>query len=136
MRPWPDQRHLAAQDVEQLRQFIERKAAEKRADTGNTRVVARRLTQMPLVRCVMGHRAEFQCFEGEIAVSCPTLAKQDGAGAVDANQQSDQQHRHRPYGKCQQADDDVDKPLGGTVAVGSRCEQWRGVGRWGDAKIA
>ncbi len=131
MRAWPDQRHLAAQHVEQLRQFIERKAAEERADAGNPRVVAGRLAQMPLVRCVMGHRAEFQGFEGQVAVSCSTLAKQDRARAVDANQQSDQQHRHRPYGKCQQADDDIDEALRGTVAVGSRCEQWCGVGTLG-----
>ena len=91
---------------------------------------------MTVIRHVMGHRAEFQCFEGEVAVSCSTLAKQDGARAVDTDQQSDQQHRHRADGKCQYADDDVDEAFRATVAVGSRSEQSFGIGKWGNGKVA
>ena len=42
MRPRPDDRHLAAQHVQELRQFVEAGAAQEGADPGDSRVVATR----------------------------------------------------------------------------------------------
>lgn len=36
--PWANQGHVALQDVEQLRQFVNRRAADKAANTGDARV--------------------------------------------------------------------------------------------------
>ena len=40
-RPRADQAHLAAEDVDQLRQLVERAAAQEPADPGDARIVAR-----------------------------------------------------------------------------------------------
>jgi len=39
-RPWTDERHLAAEHVDELGQLVERVAPEPATDAGETRIVA------------------------------------------------------------------------------------------------
>ena len=84
MRPWPDQRHVAAQHVEELRQFIERCAPQEGAHTCHPLVVARCLRQPAWFRCVVAHRAELPHLEADIGEADAALAEQDGAAGFPA----------------------------------------------------
>ena len=85
MRPRPDDRHIATQHIEKLRQFIQRCSPQKSAHVGDPRIVPRGLPKPALVRCMMVHRAEFQHPEAGIGEADAALAEQDRAGAFQAD---------------------------------------------------
>src|ERR1700721_2865314 len=79
---WPrsDDRHLAAQHIEELWQFIERRLPQERSDTGNPRVVPRTLHQPAAFRCTVMHRAELPHLETDIVEADAALSEQHRAG--------------------------------------------------------
>ena len=91
-RPRADQRHLAAQDVEELRQLVDRPAAQEAADGRDARVVAdleeRALLLVQLLELVLlalrvlVHRAELEAGERRAAHAGPTRAVDRGARAT------------------------------------------------------
>src|SRR5581483_11571633 len=77
-----DHRHVAAQDVEELRQLVERGAADEFADLRHARVADRREASAVLLR-VGAHRAELEDLERLAAAPDPLLAVEHGAAVLE-----------------------------------------------------
>ena len=80
MRARPDQGHLAAQHVDQLRQLVQAGAAQPASDRGDPRVVGARLHE-PRAG-VVAHGAELQQLEHIVVEALARLAEQGGTGRV------------------------------------------------------
>ena len=88
-RARPDQRHLAAQDVDQVRQLVDRRAAQERADARDPRVA------------LVDRHARRPCARRRVTIvrslttsnACPSLA--DAVLAVDRVAAALQAHRER-----------------------------------------
>ena len=79
VRPRADERHAAAEHVEQLRQFVERGLAQDAADGGDAVVVLGGLLHDGAV-FADAHRAEFPDADFFAAEAVALLAEEDGAG--------------------------------------------------------
>ena len=91
LRPRADQAHVAPQHVEQLRQFVEVRRAQDRAEPRLARVVRRR--HLRAVRLgIDPHRAELQHHERPAVQPAPLLPVEDRAGAREL----DEHARSRP----------------------------------------
>lgn len=80
MRAWADQGHVPLQDVEQLRQLIQRGATDKAADSGNARVVAAGLLHITVI--VNTHRAEFPDLDHLAVPAMAVLLENTGPGEL------------------------------------------------------
>src|SRR5262245_25036039 len=83
-----DHAHLAAQYIDELRQFVERVAPEKRANPGHARVVfGRPITEM---RCIYLHRTELNCRERLGVEPDAFLSKEHRPARVEPNEHGNQ----------------------------------------------
>ena len=133
MRPRPDQRHLAAQHVEELGQFIERHRRRKCAGPGHPRIVPRRLPQRSRLRPRVVHGAELPHAEVAVGKADTALAEQDRPCGIRPDEQRDQQDRHRQQHERQRCDAEIDQPFGDCRPALDR-PVWRRR-RGGDAEI-
>ena len=107
-RPRADERHLAPDDVDQLRELVDPRAPEEAAETRYTRVV-RDLEhprvvvavhvemgdlRLPLLR-VDHHRAELVDAERPVAGAHPYLPEEHRPGRVDLDPQRDDEEQGR-----------------------------------------
>src|ERR1700730_16947801 len=86
-----DDRHVADQDIEQLRKLIDIGAAQDASQTGHTWIVPDDWFEIVTI-LHHGHRSEFQHANGLVVVAVPRLAK-----------------KHRPTGielDCERNDDE------------------------------
>src|SRR5690242_14664137 len=91
----PDDRHVAAQRVEELRQFVEARAPQKGAEARRAALVATRPHRTSRRLGVDRHRTEFEYREA-LAVPCYTLlAKQHGPRRRQLHGDRDQEHQRR-----------------------------------------
>ena len=89
-RPWPDNAHLAAEDVKQLRQFVYACGAEPTAKFAETFLIRQQLAGfIPRV----AHAAEFVEFEDLLVLSRALLTEDHGAAQLHAHQN----RRHEKY---------------------------------------
>src|SRR5512134_1354942 len=87
-----DEAHLALDDIDDLRDLVEREAAQEPSDSGHTRVLADleqrtlrlvRLFQARLERgCLGHHRPELEHSELSLADADSTVDEEDGAARV------------------------------------------------------
>src|SRR4051812_13775293 len=120
-RPRPDEAHLGAQDVQHLRDLVERVLAQEGADAGRTRVVldleerarglVRVLERGLARRGVDVHRAELEHPELALAEPDAAVAIEDRAGRVEFHGRGDQQPERQPGDDDQTADDEVETAL-------------------------
>ncbi|MNL35848.1 hypothetical protein D3C87_1579010 [compost metagenome] len=102
-----DQGHLAAQDVQQLRQFIQAADPQEAADTGDAVVVGCDLTGGGGVGGLVTHGAELPHDDLFLVEAVAALAEQGRTGAVEAHQASDQQQRRRQKQQADRGQNDV-----------------------------
>src|SRR5437870_3475034 len=105
-RPRAHERHLAAKDVEELRQLVERVAPQEAAKGGDPRVVddlehprvvlevdvAVAEAVLQLLR-VTSHRPELDDPEWLLLTAHPQLPEEDWAAGVQPDQNCDQNHQ-------------------------------------------
>ena len=97
VRPRADQRHRRRQHVQQLRQFIERGAAQQRATRvtrGSWRVACRQIPFVPRVWCIVRNFS----ITNRLAVQSDTLLAEQRAGPLLVRRISrgDEEHRGSP----------------------------------------
>ncbi len=80
VRARADQGHLPLQHVEQLRQLIQRGAADEPPDGGNPRVIAAGLDHLAII--VHAHRAEFPHLNHLAVPAVAILLKNTGPGEL------------------------------------------------------
>jgi hypothetical protein len=120
-----DQAHLTAQDIKELRQFIQSSGPEQPSAPNNSRVAGgiqlrhraialNKLLQMTLVAgCfnVALHGSELQNHETSSAKSNSLLPKEQRAMGNNLNPQGDQQDDGQPERECQQNTRDIENAL-------------------------
>src|SRR5688572_19089978 len=110
-RPRADDRHIAAEDVEELRQFVEIEPSQPASDWRRPRVVLARPDGAGGVFRAQVHRTEFVDVEGLAIEAHALLPVIDRAGRGQFHQRRDdgEGNRHHDDGGARQ--DDVDDPL-------------------------
>ena len=93
----PDQAHFSAQDVDQLRQFIDAEPPQPPARASDPGVILHRPDGTGLALCVGSHRAELQDREGDAVATQPLLAVENGSAGIEP----DPQGGDRPEGSRQ-----------------------------------
>src|SRR3954453_21247831 len=120
-----DEAHVAAQDVHELRQFVQREAPQERADAGHPRVlrdleaprfagprVEGETDQLVLHgRSAVVHRPELEDLEPASRPTDAALAKQHGARAVELDRQRTQDEHRSEDEQQGAARRDVDQAL-------------------------
>ena len=95
-RPRPDQAHLAAHDVPELRQLVDRGAAKDPADARDPAVARVDGVAGTLVLGVDDHRAELEQLEVLAVLADTGLAEEDGAAVLDLDRdRGGSEHRAR-----------------------------------------
>ncbi len=115
----PDDRHVAAQDVEELRQLVERQAAHDLADARAAVVALDAAGGDALLRdeLLLGgrrrdlHRAELEHVELAPVEPDAALAEEDRAGRAEAHGEREQAHRDRQHQQRDAGEDAVDRVL-------------------------
>src|SRR4029077_1479400 len=82
-RPRSDETHVAAQDVDELRQFVHRRSAEHAADARNSWIVFCRLHWAAHQLRVRSHRPNFQRPEPAPAPADTILRKEDRTAVLE-----------------------------------------------------
>ena len=90
-----DERQLATNNIDELRQLIEARLADKAPHTGHPRVVSGDEPLGILVRRLDIHRAELEDLDELVVEAIALLAEEDGAPAVELDGQSDEGHEGR-----------------------------------------
>ncbi len=91
-----DNRHFTAQHVQQLRQFVDARAADDPADPGNPVVVLAGRTRARRIELFHAHRAEFEDREEAVAPAGPLLDEHHRPAIFQLDQQ-----RHERKQRCQ-----------------------------------
>jgi hypothetical protein len=76
VRAWPDDRHLAAQHVQNLRQFVDARFAYDGTYTGDPVVVARSRSLAARIKPFLAHRTELEHVEELVAAAHTSLHEQ------------------------------------------------------------
>ena len=120
VRARSDQRQVALQHVEELRQLVDRSLADEAADRRHSRVTARHHLLRLDVRLVGIHGAELHHRDHLVVEAVARLAEQDRplGGRLDGDGRADHQRRQRDDGEA--GDDDVEHALRHLRPAGDR----------------
>ena len=94
LRAGADNGHIAAKDVDELRDLVDAEAANTAPDGGDAFVIAAGEPRHAVLFGVFVHAAEFQQFEG-LAFFCQALLPEQGGAAVASDQQGHNEHDRR-----------------------------------------
>ena len=126
--PRPDDRHLAARDVDQLRELIQGVAAQPHARFGDPRVPAH-LEQGTIAFVLLAevglqpwgvddHGAELPHLEWLAVTADPDLLEEDGAAVFDADANRDRREDRRQQGQRDGGGRSVEQGLDDKLAAG------------------
>src|ERR1700730_18951707 len=94
MWPWYDQRHISAQHVEQLWQFVETGATKNGPDAGHAGIVTPGLANAGVRIWIVMHAAKLVDHDAIVVETIALLAEQHWSTAVDLDQKrNEQEHR-------------------------------------------
>ena len=120
-RPGADQAHGSRENLEELRELVERGRPDVTAKTSQAGVIldleepVGGLTEVPkvipLAIRVHDHRPELEHHERLTIPSDPSRAEEDRPGGVELDQDRDHEHHRSQQDDRDQRDDDVDGPL-------------------------
>lgn len=111
----PDEAHVAVEDVEDLRQFVQAGGTDEFADFGNTRVVFRRQLGTGIFFRIDAHGTEFIDFIFLAEAADTDLAVEDGTAITEFNSQSDGNGEGQGTDGSDTGHDDVDSTLDGPL---------------------
>ena len=100
-RPRPDHRHLAADDVPELRQLVDRRSSKQAPDPSDARVAAIDREAGALLLRVDDHRAELQELEVDAVLADAGLPEEDRATVLEL-------HGERGRGEERARDDEAE----------------------------
>ena len=121
VRARTDEREIALDDdVEELRQFVERGLADEAADARHARIATRHLLGRGVVELVDIHRAELEDLDFLVVEAVPLLAEEDGSLGIEFHRERDQAHHRQEQHEQKRADDTVEGRLDDHVPVGDR----------------
>src|SRR6186713_2849548 len=115
MRSGADQGHLPAQDIEELRKFIDARPAQPAADWRDPLVIADRLSYLRTM-FHHGHRSEFEDPEFLSVETIAKLREKNGPARVELDHDSSDQHGWRQHDKRQAGKCNIERPLEGAFA--------------------
>lgn len=114
-RSGTDEAHVAVEDVEDLRQFVQAGGTDEFADFGNTRVVFRRQLGTGIFFRIDAHGTEFIDFIFLAEAADTDLAVEDGTAITEFNSQSDGNGEGQGTDGGHTGHDDVDGTLDGPL---------------------
>src|SRR5262249_17552745 len=106
VRPWTDQRHFAAQDIEKLRQLINARFAQKAPDPSDSRIPPRSLADGRAI-IPRGHGSEFVDYELFAVEPITTLTKDDWPGRIKLNCDHRQSYNRKCRDGCDRSQHDI-----------------------------
>lgn len=110
-----DEAHIAVEDVEDLRQFVQAGGTDEFADFGNTRVVFRRQLGTGIFFRIDAHGTEFIDFIFLAEAADTDLAVEDGTAVAEFDGQSDGNSEGQGTDGGHTGHDDVDGTLDGPL---------------------
>lgn len=111
----PDEAHVAVEDVEDLRQFVQAGGADEFADFGNAWIVFRRQLGTGIFFCIDAHGTEFVDFIFLAKAADADLAVEDGTAVAELDSQSDRNSEGQGADGSHTGHDDVDSTLDGPL---------------------
>ena len=112
VRARPDQRQLARQHVEELRQLVDRAAPQHAPDPCHAGVVARDRAPRLGVGVGVAQAAELPHLHDAVVVAVPALAEQHGAGTLEPHRDRRGDHHRRQQHEGQAGEGGVEGALG------------------------
>src|SRR3954471_4190598 len=110
-RPWPDEAHVAGEDIPELRQFVHRRRPHDSADPGDSRIVLRRLHRSRARLGIGNHRPEFERVERPPTQTDARLPEQDRAAVFQLHRRGDQRPQRRRHQQAQSRQRTVERAL-------------------------
>lgn len=114
-RAGTDEAHVAVEDVEDLRQFVQAGGADEFADFGNARVVFRRQLGTRIFFCINAHGTEFIDFIFLAKAADADLAVEDGSAVAEFDSQGNGNSEGQGADGSHTGHDDVDSALDGPL---------------------
>lgn len=111
----PDEAHVAVEDVEDLRQFVQAGGADEFTDFGNAWVVFRRQLGTGIFFCIDAHGTEFIDFIFLAKAADADLAVENGTSVAEFDGQSDGNGKGQCANSRKTGYDDVDGTLDGPL---------------------
>src|SRR5271155_2037372 len=96
MRARPDERHVAEENVDELRQLVDVVAAHEAAETRHPRIARHGLSHLRAILHSQ-HRAELEDAEMPLIVAIAALPEYHRPRAVEFDRDGDHQHHRREY---------------------------------------
>src|SRR5678815_2844199 len=94
LRARPDEAHLSAQHVQDLRQLVDARGTDERADAGDAAVVLLRPLRLPVALGVLAHAAELEQLEWLPVLPDAHLTIQDGRAPAVAQLDGRRREQH------------------------------------------
>ncbi|ODN71891.1 hypothetical protein A6302_00823 [Methylobrevis pamukkalensis] len=115
-----DQGEFAAQHVDELRQFVDRGAADEAADLRHPRIALRDDLGRGRVRHLVEHRAELHHLDDLVVEAVALLPEDHRTAALGAHGHGRRQHQRRQDDEGERGEDHVEDALGDPVPAGDR----------------
>ena len=128
MRARPDQRHLAFQHIEELRQFVEAPFAQDPAEPRDAHIVFGRLGHDRTV-FLHGHGTELQDRERRAIETKALLAEQHGPRRIQTNRQRDSGHGRHCHDRDADGDGQIEQTLARALSAIQRLDERHVIGR-------
>ena len=106
-----DNRHVAEEDIEKLRQFIDFRLAQKTAKRKNSRIAMRRMQTSRHVRRIQEHRRELPDFEVSVIPPDTRLSVENIMFTCAFECDHNRNQKRRQYQNRNARKDDVEKPF-------------------------
>ena len=119
MRPRADQRHVAGEHVEELRNLVDVPAPQEAAEPGQSRIVAGGLRDHRAV-VERAHGAKFDDAERLLIEAVAALHEENRAGTVEPDQRGDGEEHRRERNERDRRGDQVEQPLAGDLRARQR----------------
>ena len=89
-----DERHVAAENIDELRQFVDARGADDLADAGDARVALAGIDAGAGVLRADGHAAKLQNFKNLAVLAEALLPEEHRAGRIELDGSGNQSHRN------------------------------------------
>lgn len=106
-----DDGHIALEDVEELREFVEADGANELADRGDAVVVRLREPGNAVTLRVDAHTPELEYVEPPCVFGQADLLVQHGAAVVEFDRERGQKHGGRQYDNAERRSEDIEQPF-------------------------